>query len=117
MGGRGRGGGAYVAAYLLVCNIITHSFMSRSIDPIVSVFQGEGASGKRAMSKKDLLEREKERKKKKKARWMDKVKDIEESREKEKNKWQSFNHKAIVKSKKGEGRRRVGEGEGSGAED
>jgi len=62
---------------------------------------GEGASGKRAMSKKDLLEREKERKKKKKARWMDKVKDIEESREKEKNKWQSFNHKAIVKSKKG----------------
>ena len=56
---------------------------------------------KRAMSKKDLLEREKERKKKKKARWMDKVKGIEEDREKEKNKWQNFNHKAITKSKKG----------------
>ena len=47
------------------------------------------------------MEREKERKKKKKARWMDKVKEIEESREKEKNKWQSFNTKAISKSKKG----------------
>jgi len=56
---------------------------------------------KRAMSKKDLMEREKERKKKKKARWMEKVQEIEESREKEKNKWQSFNNKAISKSKKG----------------
>ena len=71
------------------------------IERLVSSLQGEPGA-KRAMSKKDLMEREKERKKKKKARWMDKVKEIEESREKEKNKWQSFNHKAIVKSKKGD---------------
>ena len=69
--------------------------------PLPLSFQGEPGA-KRAMSKKDLMEREKERKKKKKARWMDKVKEIEESREKEKNKWQSFSNKAISKSKKGE---------------
>jgi len=90
-----------------VCSVIFEGYgqtevaiLTKLLPYVVADDSGEPGA-KRAMSKKDLMEREKERKKKKKARWMDKVKEIEESREKEKNKWQSFNHKAIVKSKKG----------------
>jgi len=90
-----------------VCSVIFEGYgqtevavLTKLLPYVASEDDGEPGA-KRAMSKKDLMEREKERKKKKKARWMDKVKEIEESREKEKNKWQSFNTKAISKSKKG----------------
>jgi len=90
-----------------VCSVVFEGYGQTEVAVLTKLLPYVGADesaepgSKRAMSKKDLLEREKERKKKKKARWMDKVKEIEESREKEKNKWQNFNHKAITKSKKG----------------
>jgi len=90
-----------------VCSVVFEGYGQTEVAVLTKLLPYVGADDaaepgtNRAMSKKDLLEREKERKKKKKARWMDKVKEIEESREKEKNKWQSFNHKAITKSKKG----------------
>jgi len=90
-----------------VCSVVFEGYgqtevavLTKLLPYVVADDAGEPGA-KRAMSKKDLMEREKERKKKKKARWMDKVKEIEESREKEKNKWQSFSNKAISKSKKG----------------
>jgi len=89
-----------------VCSVVFEGYgqtevaMLTKLLPYVNT-EADGPDAKKAMTKKDLLEREKERKKKKKARWQEKVKEIEEDREKEKNKWQSFSHKAIAKSKKG----------------
>lgn len=118
-----------------VCSVVFEGYGQTEVAVLTKLLPYVGADGdaepgvNRAMTKKDLLEREKERKKKKKARWMDKVKEIEESREQEKNKWQSFNTKAISKSKKGtikksifatpdDGRGRVGFGTcGMGGQD
>jgi len=60
---------------------------------------GQGSS--KPMSKKDKMTAEREYKRKKNQKKAQRLKDLDEEREKEKNKWLSFNAKTFSKSNKG----------------
>ncbi|KAG8551339.1 hypothetical protein GDO81_004068 [Engystomops pustulosus] len=78
-----------------------------NLKPVEEGRKAKEDSGSLPMSKKEMIAQQREYKKKKALKKAQRIKELEQEREDQKDKWQQFNNKAYSKNKKGQVKRSI----------